>query len=64
MSRCKADDDATKNDSTILEINRAAIAQPCLDRTFQGTCDALKKVMPYGRMGLSLSAPENPTALS
>ena len=50
----------TSQYSTILEINRAAIAQPCLDQIFQGTCAALKKVMPCGRMGLSLSAPENP----
>jgi signal transduction protein with GAF and PtsI domain len=44
--------------STLLEINRAAITQPGLDEIFQGTCDALKKVIPYDRMGLSLYAPE------
>lgn len=48
--------------STIREINRAAITQPGLDEFFQETCGALKKVMPYDRMALSLYAPEH-TAL-
>jgi hypothetical protein len=50
-------DDATKKDSTTFdntEIKRAAMTQPGLDQIFQGTCDAQKKVMPYGRIGLSL----------
>ena len=55
-------DDATKKDSTTfdnMEIKRAAMTQPGLDQIFQGTCDAQKKVMPYGRIGFSLYAPEN-----
>jgi formate hydrogenlyase transcriptional activator len=47
--------------STILEINRAAITQPSLKKVFQGTCEAVKKVIPYDRMGLSLFAPEDGT---
>ena len=45
--------------TTILEVNRAAITQPCLNEMFRGMCTAVKKVMPYDRAGLSLYAPQN-----
>lgn len=45
--------------SAIREINRAAITQPDLDEFFQESCGALKKVIPYDRMALSLYAPEH-----
>ena len=45
--------------STILEINRAAITGLELNEIFQRTCGAVKKVIPYSRMGLSLYAPEH-----
>lgn len=45
--------------STMLEINRAAITEPGLKEFFQETCGAVKKVIPYDRMGLSLYAPEH-----
>jgi len=45
--------------STILEINRAAITEPSLKEFFQETCGAVKKVIPYDRMALSLYAPEH-----
>lgn len=45
--------------STILEINRAAITGPDLNEFFQETCGAVKKVIPYDRIGLSLYAPEH-----
>lgn len=44
--------------STILEINRAAITGLDLNEIFKRTCRAVKKVIPYNRMGLSLYAPE------
>lgn len=45
--------------STILEINQAAIAGSNLNEIFQRTCGAVKKLIPYNRMGLSLYAPED-----
>lgn len=42
----------------ILEVNRAAVTQPGIHEIFRGTCDAVKKVLPFDRMGLSLYAPE------
>src|SRR5690348_9911537 len=45
--------------STILGINRAAITEPGLSEIFRGTCGAVKKVIPYDRMALSLYAPEH-----
>lgn len=45
--------------STILEINRAAITQPNLGEIFRATCGAVKNVIPYDRMALSLYAPEH-----
>jgi len=45
--------------STILEINRAAITEPGLSEIFRGTGGAVKKVIPYDRMALSLYAPEH-----
>jgi GAF domain-containing protein len=44
--------------STILEINRAAIAEPDLDEIFRRTCGAVRNVIAYDRMGVSLFAPE------
>ena len=44
--------------STLLEINRAAVTGRNLNEIFKGTCGALKKVIPYSRMGLSLYTPE------
>lgn len=44
---------------TISELNRVAVTQPGINEIFQGTCRALKKVMPYDRAGLSLYAPES-----
>lgn len=44
--------------ATILEVNRAAITQPGLDEIFHGMCAAVKNIVPYDRMGLSLYAPE------
>jgi len=44
--------------ATILDVNRAAITQPGIEEVFRGTCDAVKKVLPYDRMGLSLYMPE------
>jgi GAF domain-containing protein len=45
--------------STILEINRAAINETGLSEIFRGACGAVKKVIPYDRMALSLYAPEH-----
>jgi GAF domain-containing protein len=45
--------------STMLEINRAAITEPGLSEIFRGTCGAMKKVIPYDRMALSLYTPEH-----
>ena len=45
--------------STILEVNRAAITQPGLSEIFQGTCTAVKKLIPHDRMRLSLYAPQH-----
>jgi formate hydrogenlyase transcriptional activator len=45
--------------SAIREINRAAITQHNLAQIFEGACGALKKVIPYDRMALSLFAPEH-----
>lgn len=44
--------------STILEVNRVAITEPALEEVFQGTCGAVKNIVPFDRMGLSLYAPE------
>lgn len=44
--------------ATILEVNQAAITQPGINEVFSGACQALKKVLPFDRMGLSLYAPE------
>jgi len=48
----------TQRYATILEVNRAAITQPGINAIFRGTCEAVKKVLTYDRMGLSLYAPE------
>lgn len=40
-------------------INRSATTQVDLDQVFEGTCVALKKVIPYDRMALSLYAPQH-----
>lgn len=45
--------------STILEVNRVAITEPSLDRIFEGTSAAVRKVIPYDRMALSLYTPEH-----
>lgn len=45
--------------STILEINRAAIAGPGLNEFLRETCGAVKKVIRCDRIGLSLYAPEH-----
>jgi formate hydrogenlyase transcriptional activator len=45
--------------ATILEINRAAITEPSLGEIFRSTCAAVKKLVPYDRVGLSLYAPEH-----
>ena len=44
---------------TISELNRVAVTQPGINEIFRGMCRALKKVVPYDRVGLSLYAPEN-----
>jgi formate hydrogenlyase transcriptional activator len=44
--------------ATILEVNHAAIGQPGINEVFSGACQAVKKVLPYDRMGLSLYAPD------
>ena len=44
--------------STIMKVNHAAITQPGLDEIFQKTCGAVKKIIPYDRVGLSLYVPE------
>jgi len=49
----------TQRYATILEVNRAAISEPGIPDIFRGTCDALKKRLPYDRMGLSLYAPRD-----
>lgn len=49
---------ATQRYTTILEVNRAAITQPGINEVFRGACQAVKKVLPYDRIGLSLYAPE------
>jgi len=43
---------------TLLEVNRAAITQPAPENVFRGMCEAVKRVMPYDRAGLSLYQPE------
>jgi formate hydrogenlyase transcriptional activator len=43
---------------TILEVNRAAITEPGLNEIFQVTYTAVKKVLPFDRMALSLYAPD------
>lgn len=45
--------------STILEVNRVAITEPSLDEIFEGTSAAVRNVLPYDRMGLSLYTPEH-----
>jgi formate hydrogenlyase transcriptional activator len=49
----------TQRYATILEVNRAAITEPGISELFRGACDALKKVLPYDRVGLSLYAPQD-----
>src|SRR5947209_12009437 len=49
----------TQRYATILEVNRAAITELGIPDIFRGTCDALKKRLPYDRMGLSLYAPRD-----
>jgi hypothetical protein len=44
--------------STILEINRAAITEPDLDEIFRRTCGAVRNVIAYDRMRVSLYVPE------
>ncbi len=44
--------------ASILEVNQAAITQPGINEVFSGTCQAVKKVLAYDRMGLSLYAPD------
>jgi len=44
--------------ATILEVNQAAISQPGINEVFSAACQAVKKVLPYDRMGLSLYAPD------
>jgi transcriptional regulator with GAF, ATPase, and Fis domain len=44
--------------ATILEVNQAAITQPGINEVFSGACQAVKKVLPYDRMGLSLYVPD------
>jgi formate hydrogenlyase transcriptional activator len=44
--------------ATILEVNQAAITRPGINEVFSGACHAVKKVLPYDRMGLSLYAPD------
>ena len=48
----------TQRYATILDVNRAAIIQPGINEVFRGTCEAVKKVLTYDRMGLSLYAPQ------
>jgi transcriptional regulator with GAF, ATPase, and Fis domain len=45
--------------STILEINRAVNTHHGLSEIFQVVCEAVNKIMPYKRMGLSLYSPEH-----
>jgi GAF domain-containing protein len=45
--------------ATILEINRAANTHRGLSEVFHVVCEAVKKIMPYKRMGLSLYSPEH-----
>jgi GAF domain-containing protein len=45
--------------STILQINRAANAHRRLSEVFNEVCGAIKKVMSYKRMGISLYSPEH-----
>jgi len=45
--------------STILAINRAAITEPNMGGIFRGTCRAVRNVIPYDRMALSLYEPEH-----
>ncbi len=49
----------TQRYATILEVNRAAITGPGISEIFRGTCGALKNVLPYDRIGLSLYEPQN-----
>jgi formate hydrogenlyase transcriptional activator len=44
--------------ATILEVNQAAITRLGINEVFSGACHAVKKVLPYDRMGLSLYAPD------
>lgn len=45
--------------STILEINRAVNTYEGLGDVFHVVCRAVKKILPYKRMGLSLYSPEH-----
>ena len=45
--------------STLLEINHAVNTHCGLNEIFSEVCRALKKVMPYKRMGVSLYSPEH-----
>ncbi len=42
---------------TLLEVNKAAITQPVPEGVFRGMCEAVKRVMPYDRAGLTLYEP-------
>jgi len=48
----------TQRYTAILEVNQAAITQPGINEVFRGTCQAVKRVLPYDRIGLSLYAHE------
>src|SRR5215469_18262048 len=45
--------------STILEVNRAATTHRGVSEIFSKVCGAVKKVIPYRRMGLSLYSPQH-----
>ena len=42
---------------TLLEVNTAAITQRVPEGVFRGMCDAVKRVIPYDRAGLTLYEP-------
>lgn len=44
--------------ATLLEVNRAAVHECGVNEIFGGMCSAVRKVIPYDRVGLSLYAPE------
>jgi len=43
---------------TLLEVNKAAIAQPTPDKVFESMCAALKQLILFDRAGLTLYEPE------